>query len=274
MCTFLTSTEQTLLGVILTLNVLCLFAIEGNNFIFSILMEQWGKYNGSLMKLQKGVTDKLAKFEGGREYNEVYEVVYRGKLTDGTPVPVNNIAYKSAMQMLYHYVTSKQSLTTDLTSYTEENERIKLSNEQLRAPFFTLVFGLAVFLLAIIYGWCDAGSCQYIRVAVWIVTALSVVYWIALWSCFMFRNMTGEDADNAGESSIWYKVDEKCGWFWGAVIKIAGCAALASFLLWAVDFYVMPSAIGFVWVTASLMLVIVAIGISRVVKCKIKGNSR
>lgn len=169
-------TNGTFLGVILTLNVLCLFYEKSNssNFILRILLEQWGKFKDSLDSLQKSITKDLLRFQSGEKYQTI------SNITSGKETCTDDGLYQFALQLQFRFDNAIQNLKTDLTDCIMKMDRIESSNEQLRAPFFTLLFGLTIFSIDLISSWSGTEGEKLILPCVWIFTLLSIVYWAAI----------------------------------------------------------------------------------------------
>lgn len=266
---FLDSNAQTFLGVILTLTVLCIFASNDSkdggdsNFIFRLLTQQWKKLEVSFTSLFNAVADKMINFQNSKEYKTLSTDVYDDK--------GNAELYLFGLQILMRFKDSTNDIKTDSSPLLIILDRIKRSNEQFRAPFFTLMFGIVMLTLNLIASWCDDVS--VIMPGIWIFAVLSVIYWIALWTAFLCHNMEDKDKDDEGKcASFWKMIDDRFSWHKGSLCKILACATVAVIVLLAVDVTMFSSALSFVIVALLLLLVITVIGVWRVVSCDVKGN--
>lgn len=255
---------ETFLGVILTLNVLCLFASEGNNFIFGLLGEQWSKFNKALTDLQSSIVDDKKKFPENDKYKAIHEFVDNEK-------DCSSKLYQSALEIIFALDNALQNLRTDLSPYNITRERIEKSNEQLRAPFFTFLFGIAIFSSNLIFTWLDSDATKSILPALWIFTFLSIIYWFAIWIAFCIRNI-GKDNSARYSNKFWEKVDRKFKWHKGSGIKILLCAGIATAILATCAITQLSSFLAFTSVIALLLLPICIIGICRLISCGVKGN--
>lgn len=258
---------DTFLGVILTLNVLCLFYEKNSssNFILRILLEQWGKFKNTLESLQKSITKDLLRFQSGEKYQTI------SNIANGKETCTDGGSYQSALQLQFRFDNAIQNLKTDLTDCIMKMDRIESSNEQLRAPFFTLLFGLVIFSIDLICSWCDIEGEKLLLPSIWIFTLLSIVYWSAIWTAFCYRSMN-EDKSVERKDNTFTAAVKKIGWKKGSSAKIFFCAVIAALTLGVCPFNTLPSFLTFSIVVASLLLLICIIGIWRVVSCGVKGK--
>lgn len=258
--------EDTFLGVILTLNVLCMFFSKKNNFIFGLLSELWQQLKISIRNLQKSITEDTERFKTDERLKALH-VITEGKV----PCQDDDIN-QSALQIQYTFENTIQQLKTDLTPCILRMERIENSNEQIRAPFFTLLFGLAIFSINAISKWCSIGIVESILPSVWIFTLLSIIYWGSIWIAFCFRSM--KEQKTKSSSSFWTKIDNLCNWLWGSIIKIILCSGIAFIILQLGNNYIknIPALWQFVLVGSILLLSICIIGICRLISCSVKGK--
>lgn len=260
-------TNGTFLGVILTLNVLCLFYEKSNssNFILRILLEQWGKFKNSLDSLQKSITKDLLRFQSGEKYQTI------SNITSGKETCTDGGSYQFALQLQFRFDNAIQNLKTDLTDCIMKMDRIESSNEQLRAPFFTLLFGLTIFSIDLISSWSGTEGEKLILPCVWTFTLLSIVYWAAIWTAFCRRSMD-EDTSSAPADKTFTAYIKKIGWKRGSCFKIAFCAIIAAVTLGFGSLNTLPQFLEFSIVAALLLLIICIIGVWRVVSCGVKGK--
>lgn len=256
--------EATFLGVILTLNVLCLFASKDNNFIFGLLGEQWNKFTATLTNLQKSISDDKEKLSDDDKYKAIHDFVAEESRSSSK-------LYQSALEIVFGLDSALQNIRADLSPYNIARERIEKSNEQLRAPFFTFLFGIVVFSADMIYTWLDSDSAKAILPALWIFTLLSIIYWAAIWGAFCVRNID-KDKSVRYSNKFWEKADKRFKWHKGSGIKILLCAGLASVILATCTITLMSPFLAFAAVIALLLLPICIIGICRLISCGIKGN--
>lgn len=256
---------ETFLGVILTLNVLCLFFKDESNFIFGVLNKLWAKLKNELENLQKSVSADEEKFQNDKRYKAL-----RKFTTSLEDIEHPDTLQQRALQIKYDLDNKLLGLKTDLSPAIMTMERIKLSNEQTRAPFFTFIFGLAIFSVQEVCNCVEPATAKLILPGVWIFTFLSIIYWLAIWSAFIFRKMKDDENDREPESKrFWKRVDEKYKWKTGGIVKIICCAAIAAFTfaLFTINGYC-----GLVIYVGILLLPICIIGIWRLISCGVKGK--
>ena len=66
--------EDTFLGVILTLNVLCMFFSKQNNFIFGLLSELWQQLKVSIRSSQKFITEDADRYKTDERLNALHDI--------------------------------------------------------------------------------------------------------------------------------------------------------------------------------------------------------
>lgn len=261
--------EDTFLGVILTLNVLCMFFSKQNNFIFGLLSELWQQLKVSIRSSQKSITEDADRYKTDERLNALHDI------TEGRVSCQDDSIYQLALQIQYTFENTIQQLKTDLTSCILRMDRIENSNEQIRAPFFTLLFGLAIFSINMICKWCSKGDIELILPSVWIFTFLSIIYWISIWIAFCFRSMNEQkEVKTKSPSNFWSKIDKLCNWLLGSIIKIIFCGGVAFIILRVGNNYIenIPALWKFALVVSVLLLSICIIGICRLISCSVKGK--
>lgn len=268
--TFLDSNAQTFLGVILTLTVLCLFASNDGkdggdgNFIFRLLTQQWEKFEMSLMSLFNAVAEKLSNFQKSKEYQTLSNDVYDDK--------GDAELYIFGLKVLLSFKNATNDIKSDSSPLIFGLDRIKKSNEQFRAPFFTLMFGIVMLSFSMIASWCDADAKSLIMPGIWLFALLSIIYWIALWTAFLCHNMGDKKKSKSKGVRFWKRIDDRFSWHKGSLYKIGLCAGVAFLVLWVVDVTMFSSSMSFAIVILLLLLIITVIGVFRVISCEIKGN--
>lgn len=266
---FLNSEEQTLLGVILTMTVLCIFAGtesgDSNNFIFRLLSQQWNKYEGSLSRISDTIKNKLERFQGSERYKRLSKKVYAGQ--------EYNRSYLFALQLLMRFKDATNDIKTDSSPSRKILDKIKRSNEQTRAPLFTLMFGLLLLTINMIAGLCGE-SVNVVLPGIWIFTILSIIYWSALWLSLFARKIGEKDVEDDSDDAetFWKKCDRNNSWLILGFYKILICSVVASLLLYVIDVTQFTPIISFIIVASLLFLVILVIGVWRVKCCEVKGN--
>ncbi|MDE7431240.1 MAG: hypothetical protein K2N34_04920 [Lachnospiraceae bacterium] len=64
----LLNNSQTVIGVLLTLNVLCIFFDKGSNFIINLLDSQTKRFIERLKKLEEGIDSAVQEFKNSDSY--------------------------------------------------------------------------------------------------------------------------------------------------------------------------------------------------------------
>ena len=66
--------SQTFIGVIMTLNVLCIFLDEKNNFIMRLVAGMSGRLISYLADFERKIADSINKFKESESYLKVVEI--------------------------------------------------------------------------------------------------------------------------------------------------------------------------------------------------------
>ncbi|MDE6206704.1 MAG: hypothetical protein K2M55_02740 [Muribaculaceae bacterium] len=246
-----------------------MFFSKQNNFIFGLLSELWQQLKVSIKSLQKSITEDADRYKTDERLKALHDI------TEGSVSCQDDTITQLALQIQYTFENTIQQLKTDLTPCLLRMDRIENSNEQIRAPFFTLLFGLAIFSINMICKWCSNENIELVLPSVWIFTLLSIIYWSSIWIAFCFRSMKEQREEKTKRpSSFWSKIDERCNWLLGSTIKIILCGGVALIILRASNNYIVniPVLWQFTLVVCVLLLSICIIGICRLIWCSVKGK--
>ena len=237
MCNFLDS-SQTFLGVLLTLNVLCIFAfkndsendsenvseINENNFILRFLHYYKEKFRKELIKLENLVKKETETLRESSDYRKLKAISNGNDKFDAdikTEAMLLDVKYSL-------YLTNSNSIVTD--GYVELNS-IEASNEQQRAPLFTLAFGLVFFFVDELVNLYQEDIYADSIMFGWWFLIISSIYWFVIWIFFLCRkNFVGIEVMR---KSFWNSIDKHVNPILGGLIKIVVCLAIFFFsILW------------------------------------------
>lgn len=256
----LTSSGSTFLGVILTLAVLCLYIDEKSNFIISILFEQLGRFKGKLTKEQNNIKTRREKFENSENYLFIKNSLKSDSITDQSR--------NHAISIDYEYQLGTQESQIDLSTYYSKMDLIKKTNEQIRAPFCTLIFGLIIFVLNELIPVFQNPT--PIIVGIWVFTLIFAIYWISVWIAFMVRSLKENHSEN--KQSFWVKIENQVTIYGASILKILmGLSIVTIFFLFFSE-QISGDIFGIVLFFIVTLLLITAIGINRLRKCNVKGE--
>lgn len=132
--------SQTLLGVLLTLAVLCIFSQRTNNYILNIWISQSEKstaaLNGLLIKLKRTI----------KELNENEDVILLTRISTGTIKCQNPKNLRRVQMKMYNLRLIQRSDNVDFNELKLRTERLAEYNEQYEAPLYSFIYGLIVFI--------------------------------------------------------------------------------------------------------------------------------
>ena len=100
--------SQTFLGVLLTFNVLCLFAEKDSNFIFRALQKLKDAFKADLGRLQKVIDSEKVEFKNTPDYKKVEEI-------SSSNEKYGDANSAKAYQLLYNHSLKQEDSTICLT---------------------------------------------------------------------------------------------------------------------------------------------------------------
>ena len=257
------SQSETFLGVLLTLNVLCIYAERNNNFILRLLTEQSQKFKESLSQIKDRLDQRIKDFKQSKEYTKIDNIASgKTKASSETVTEANSIKFQ--------YSENLNNLQTDLSSCYATMDSIEKANEQFRAPLFTLLFGLFVFAINQACCGIEDKTVSILRSAIWVFSILSCVYWLSIWIGFIGRSITSSGKNRP--ETIWNRIDNNVGPKTGGAIKMGICATIFGLVLTTSDISAIEQWLCNLIVIALAIIPICLIGIWREVMCAIKGR--
>lgn len=285
--------SQTFLGVLITLNILCIFAsknsepeesnerdweddngdgasynveedISENNFILRFLHHYKLQFRRRLMELKTTIRIEHESFSDSKDFKVLMKIQQGwGKYKD----EIVQAAVRLGMKYTFNLTDSKAKATSGYV----ELDRIEASNEQRRAPLFTLLFGLVCFMVDEVVNWFGAPVLSGSIVFGWFFLLLSSLYWGALWSAFWIRR-SFSDIKPINVRGFWNSVDKCLGSFWGGCIKIALCGWIFYIGLWLNIWNADHSTWYCYYVCVFALAPIALIGGLREIGCRVKGR--
>lgn len=243
--------SATFLGVLLTLNVLCIFYNPKGNFILGTLIAQKDRFKLRLSNLENGLKKIQKSFLDSNNYKSV------AKLASG-----KSPSAQAAYALQYKSSGKINEFKIDISSFYGDMDKVENSNEQFVAPLFSLFFGLLVFI-------CDEfidyrpSWLPNIIFSLGIFTAISIAYWCIMWITFIFRSKTDEPIE---QKTIW--IDERLGIFGGSILKYVFCGIIYGIVI----NYFSINSHDSLFILMSAIIPISIIGLIRYKFCQVKGN--
>lgn len=265
--------SQTFLGVLITLNILCIFAnkeedngsgINDNNFILRFIRQNKEGFNSKLRQLETLIKNVKEEFRKSEDYKTLQNIITdKDKNSPEIVKEANAIDIKCSKSLA--------DSNTIVTNCYIEMDRIEASNELSRAPLFTLLFGLIFFLIDEICNlWQSKVFEPLIMFSVFFIS-LSSVYWIVLWS-FLFFRRNFISMGLRPKTQFWDVFDQCADYKEGGFLKIVICASM----FYAGAYGISYISIGITWkwiiVLALAVMPMSVIGFIREVNCRVKGN--
>lgn len=267
---FLTGCE-TFLGTILTLAVLCIFFEQSSNFVLNLLASQKEDFMKNLNERKDNSKLRIDKFKKTKEFQ------YAKNIADHNPdkeISEQLLRLKNeADSLIFTFDNDINASEVNLAIYESKMDNIKNSTEHLRAPLFTLFYGLLIFLLQMFNEFLNVQFSSLLIIGVWILTILASVYWVTIWTAFILRTITsGRIIADSTSSRFWKWMDRTCKCYWGAFIKISlGILLLLIYLKWVSPLIKCNDLNSWLTVVISV-LPIIAFGVSREIACERHGK--
>lgn len=161
--------SQTLLGVILTLVVLCIFLDENSNFIHRLLKEQSDKFIEILVTVRGKLDDRLKGFFG-----------YIAEDTEGAGE--EKTRDKKAEDEFWASL-SLFNYQTRIAGAYPRIERMMGFKEPIMASLYVFGYSIIIFILDEV-GRFFTGSCDWLIYGVNIFTLTSILFWVVIWTFF------------------------------------------------------------------------------------------
>ncbi len=253
--------SQTFIGVIMTLNVLCIFLDEKNNFIMRLVAGMSGRLISYLADFERKIADSINKFKESESYLKVVEIA-------GNSSHVSRQVKTKAQILNYETTINVFGYQADISESYLPIDSVKKYIEQVLAPIYCLGYGLLIFLLDEVSHFLPKESPAFIF-AIFVSLIISSIYWISIWSTFMIHS--AQPHEKRPKGAIWQLIDCKLGVYGGAILKYLLCGfiyfAILRWFTWET-----LNAFGKIVINVlSFSLPISLIGIVRLSNCNIKG---
>lgn len=273
--------SQTFLGVLITLNILCIFAskddtdsslnyeISESNFILRFLHYYKVRFCDRLIELEQTIRTSLNAFSNSTDYRRLKSIV---EYPEKYAPEVGRAAYR--LQLKYSYSLNERSYL--VTSGYVLLDKVEASNESRRAPLYTLLFGILFFFVDELCNLLGSDAIEISVIFGWFFIALSSIYWIAIWGFFFFRNdLSGRremPEKNRSKLGNIKSIVKKVTPFKGSFLKFLLCFLIAYCGLKYCPLTISSKNWYLVYVAAVSLLPITMIGIMRSAWCSVKGS--
>lgn len=254
---------QTFIGVLLTLNVLCLFLDKNNNFIFSLLEDQNQRFVKRLIECQSKIQSEIDAFQDSSDYKDFQKILH-----SLTKLPMA-VAFKAQM-LGFNVTVNILNYSTDITGSYSPLDKIQKYREQVLAPVFSLGFGLIVFVLDEIGRFIPKDAHLFV-LAIYAFLFVAILYWWIIWSVFINHSARSHEEDEIRSNWV-HKVDRKLGIWKGAVVKYILCGILYWVLLKFLPWHWMNANGKVIFSIFAMILPISIFGSIRMWACRVKGE--
>lgn len=181
---------QTFYGVLSTIIVLCIFRNSDGNFISKILEQIKKRLQVKVSELKVHIDDKnLTNKLGEKLATETDE----GKLAR-----YGELMTKVSM---VHSDLSIYKMMSFFSHYKDKYERIMQSDEIVRAPLYTFIFSIMVFLFDEYFRGSFFPFKEMVFTTLSFLTLFSVIYWSVIWINFIYRAIGDKRKENEEISS-------------------------------------------------------------------------
>lgn len=274
--------SQTFLGVMLTLNVLCIYvqkrnfvgsvqedavdSTESNNFIYNIIQAFRNRFIKDLTLRQVDLSQQHKQIEEDRDYQKIKEICQNPDGYDDSIIDKANI-------LSFEYSTQLNRIKMGLTSdYAKVFARVDRSTEQFRAPLFSLGYGILIFLIDELCRVFTGEKFLFIAESVgWYLTWLSSIYWFIIWSFFLSKPRK-QPHDTLSRGSTFDFIDKVFGTMDGTALKLLLCWGIYFLTLFLIPFSKNCNCRWESLIIAAGIIPISIIGLCREIKCPIRGN--
>lgn len=258
--------SQTFLGVLLTLNVLCIFYEkhnqESSNFILRMLHDLKQKLSDRIQNLLIESDKTKKEFFDSDDYKSVEKLC--SDMTKSQQIRDEANALRMSASLGLYAQSSKITETEARIDYIEH------SNEQIRGPFYSLIFGVVIFVIDEIFHF-EGTLSPYLLFGTYVFTILSSVYWLIIWITF-FVHTSKPPHKMTGRGAILEWIDRKLGVIWGSIAKFILCGIIYTIVLIYVPIDEFPVWLQTLIIGGAFTIPITLIGVWRMVACPVKGN--
>lgn len=253
--------SQTFVGVILTLEVLCIFLDTESNFINRLLSSINRKFIDQLKALEHVIEVKIVEFQNSGEYQKVSEIC-NGNSADDTEIT------SKAQALEYDTSLGIFSYQSDISDSYEPIDAIAKYREQVLSPVYCLCFGLIIFLIDEITNLTGSVDSRLIF-GTFVFTILSSIYLLSIWATFIYHSRTAHAV--SGDTNWWNILDQKFGVVFLGIVKAVICGIIYCVALICLPWDMMNAWGKTFFNILSFSMPIVMLGIIRISCCKVKG---
>lgn len=254
---------QTFIGVLLTLNVLCIFLDKSNNFIFALLEDQNERFVKRLIQCQDKIKKEIEAFKNSADYNVFQDIMQSlGKVPNEVRLNAQKLSFNVSVNILNY--------TTDITESYSPLDKIQKYREQVLAPVFSLGFGLMVFVLDEIGRFIRNDIGAFV-LAIYAFLFVAIVYWGIIWWGFISHSAHSHDGEDAKTNWV-HNVHRKLGIWMGAFLKYLLCGGFYWVLIKFLPWHLMNPYGKIVFSITIMVLPISIFGIIRMWACRVKGE--
>lgn len=227
--------SQTFLGVLLTLNVLCLFGEKTGNFIFHTILNQKDRMKRRIEILMNHLSQETSDTEQTDEWKKV-------RLIADHSTQIDEDEKVRARQLMMEYNLNVSGFVIDITSFEKNSKSIENANEQFIGPLLSLYYGLIIFLLneIVVYFGCQDSPIRIAIIFTYVFTIVSFTYCFSLWGSFAYRDLSIHEKFNQFLKKTWNWFDNTPGIWWGGLLKILVSAGVFTVIACLFDFSSMP----------------------------------
>lgn len=270
--------SQTFLGVLITLNILCIFAnkdedgaivpkgvnsknINDSNFILRFIHQFKVKFEEELKQLENSIAEVRKEFESSKDYTTLKRLLSK---SDG----LSSESLKKANSIDVRCSRTLADLNTLVSYGYVKMNSIEASNEVNRAPLFTLLFGLIFFVIDEICNRWQNGIYDNLIIFSVFFISLSSAYWIVLW-IFLFCRRNYQTYTDLHKTRRWF---EKINYIDGGVLKIIICITIFYLGILFIPIQEITYDLSWIIILALAVVPIATVGALREYYCRVKGN--
>ena len=256
----LLGSAQTFVGVLLTLNVLCIFLDRNSNFIFGIISAQNRKFLRLLAEQQTQLEAEIKKFSSIPEYQSLQRLRHSNRKEIMSEASA--LHYRCAVKIL--------NFNVDLTDMDPALTRIENYKEQVLAPVFSLAFGILIFCFDEIGRFILLPAPAY-TFGIFLLTILSSCYWLILWITYQLHS-SHSGHEEKQDATIWDHLVKQLGTLDGSFVKLAISGVIYYLLLIYLPWDLMNDHGVILLNILAFLLPIATIGGIRIWRSRIKGQ--
>lgn len=251
--------SQTLLGVLATLNVLCLFLDKDGNFILSLIKVLNDAFIARLQRIEQSINKRVGEFLNSENYTSI-EIA----ASDNPDVEIK----EKAQQLLFDTAVNKVNINTQIADSYKPIESISKYREQVLAPLYCFGFTLLLFVIDQIGPFFKSSfTIAYFLVNVF--TIISLIYWAVLWISFIVHSAHEHDKDDG--DTLLQKIDRFFTKPGSAALQFMISMAIYWLLILKLPWTELNEWGLTVFQILSFSIPIAILGIFRMAKSKIKG---